>query len=162
MKISAAIGKPLPEQFLSAIGDYVVSWSWLEFTAQEALWGLLGTTRKIGRSVTGQMEMRGFMRALRALARQRANNQSLLEQIEALAEKIENACNERNGIVHGTWEYDEARGTATVREHRYSAPTGRTSIWSPARVKAAARRFRSWRTKLTKLMLELASSRALK
>lgn len=131
MKVSKTIGtRPLPPDYYSLLGEILVEWAWAEYRFQEALWHLLGLTRKEGRALTSEMQVGGLTSALETLASRLIQDPTVREDVRNLAKRLNNKIARRNSIVHGAWAYDPVRQTATVHKYRGSPVSGKAQTWN--------------------------------
>lgn len=93
----------LPRELLEAIGLMTASAAQTEHTIQEAIAGCLGVDIEYGQAVTAHMAMPLRFSALRSAAEIRIDDLDDLDALDVLIDRLENAFERRNMIVHHSW-----------------------------------------------------------
>jgi hypothetical protein len=119
-------GIELPEGVMFYIGNFVVCWGRMEFISSSALRDISGLPNPAARCFTNNMDLRGKISALKALAVLHIKSATPSQRREYA--KIERWLNyiestlipERNRIIHDEWDHHEGLGNAASRTKRHT------------------------------------------
>jgi hypothetical protein len=97
--------RPIPDDFLKAIGLIAVEWAHLENTLGKLLCKLLGLPlRGQGQAVTAHIPFRTRIDIALAYARERRQIRSeQIDELDALLKEIDRKRGARNKYIHGEW-----------------------------------------------------------
>jgi hypothetical protein len=113
----------LPEKLLAAIGYMTTSAAQTESIVEMAIHCFLDIDVEYGKAITTHMAMPLRFSALRAAAEIRIDDLDVLDTLDEVLEKVEEAFKKRNAVVHHTWCRDpESNEIFTVKD------TARTSV----------------------------------
>jgi hypothetical protein len=95
---------PSDHPFYAVIGRVAAEAARLEHTFDLIIWELSGVNHELGSCITGQLAgSYGRFNAIQALAAAKGCGQELLDEIETLANKSNNALRRRHRFVHDAW-----------------------------------------------------------
>lgn len=100
----------LPDDILAAIGLSVACASQTQYLLEGAIWGCLGLDTEYGMAVTTHMAQPLRISTLKAAAEIRLNSPELLDELDALIERLEQAISTRNNYSHQSWALDPETG----------------------------------------------------
>jgi hypothetical protein len=107
----------LPQDLLVAIGLMTTSAAQTESCVDEAIAGCLGVDYVYGQAVTTHMTMPLRFSVLRSAAEIRIDDLDALDELDVLLDRIEEAFNKRNAVVHHVWCRDpETDNVVMVKE----------------------------------------------
>jgi hypothetical protein len=98
-------GADLPKDFLAAIGEVTVVWSYVSNLVEVAIWGLLGLNTRQGASLTVIFFFQQRLSMLRSVGVRYFEDTPQLQPFKDLCTKIEGVYAERNTIEHATWHH---------------------------------------------------------
>jgi hypothetical protein len=123
MKVYDFDPRNLPQDFLAAIGLMTACAAQTENIVEMAIHCFLDVDVEYGQAVTTHMAMPLRFSALRASAEIRIDDLDALDELDDITDKIEEAFNKRNAIVHHGWCRDPDTGEVfTVKS------TARTTV----------------------------------
>ena len=106
----------LRQDQILAIGLINAEWAMLEATVSVAIWDYCGLDRQKGLGVTADLGSLAKISMLEALARIHFKHDSeLIEEIAAIAGRMEKLNSERNVIAHNLWEMDYIADTMRTK-----------------------------------------------
>jgi hypothetical protein len=108
--------RPIPDEFLKAIGLIAVEWAHLENTLGKLLCRLLGLPFwGQGQAVTAHIPFRTRIDIALAYARERRQiKPEQIEELDALLKEIDCKRRDRNTYIHGEWGFYPNAGAVVV------------------------------------------------
>ncbi len=95
----------LSKDQLAAIGSVAIASTNCESMVESMIWAFLGIEETKGKFVTQGMQMKNRLELLLNLAKENlGKNDALIKEFTALKSAMTEANNERNIIIHGTWQ----------------------------------------------------------
>jgi hypothetical protein len=94
----------IPDNFTKRIGQIAADWGALEFQINEMIWNLAAVFPVLGACITAQIyNVNGRLDALIALLRARQASEELISRVHKFQEKVREASERRNRIIHDAW-----------------------------------------------------------
>jgi hypothetical protein len=88
---------------LAAIGLITINFAMLESTIASGVWLLLELDQKRGQIITAELSFRGLVALFSSLYREKTNDSTKLEELDALVKKVMGTEEKRNIISHSLW-----------------------------------------------------------
>jgi hypothetical protein len=96
----------LPE-YARAIADAANMWAYIEYYVNTSIWELAELPPAIGACITSQIyTLQGRLSALAALLKLRQADQKIIDSVNKFMERVRDAQDARNRIVHDMWMND--------------------------------------------------------
>ena len=108
----------LPSEYLQAIGQIALSWSYLEIIIQRIMWHFIGLA---GNSLTGIAITRhlnfpmtyNMFRSLLELWLYQTNNKEQFDTLQNLIADADGLCKQRNEVIHTCWYHENNKLVCT-------------------------------------------------
>jgi hypothetical protein len=104
----------LRQDLLAAIGLMTTSAAHTESCVDEAIAGCLGIDHEYGQAVTTHMTMPLRFDVLRSAAEIRIDDLDALDALDVLLDRLKQAFNKRNAVVHHMWGRDPKTGNVMM------------------------------------------------
>jgi hypothetical protein len=104
---------PVPEQFLTRIGDITVSFALLEMTIQALAGSQLQESQRISQIITAELSFRNLRALVTSLYRERHGEAADFETLRELMKRAGQLEEKRNQITHSIWGAGKCPGTVT-------------------------------------------------
>ena len=102
----------LPQDLLAAMGLMTTCAAYTESCVDEAIAGCLGVDYEYGQAVTTHMTIPLRFNVLKSAAEIRIDDLDALDELDVLLDRLDEAFNKRNAVVHHIWAAIQRRATS--------------------------------------------------
>jgi hypothetical protein len=104
----------LPQDLLAAMGLMTTCAAYTESCVDEAIAGCLGVDYEYGQAVTTHMTIPLRFNVLKSAAEIRIDDLDALDELDVLLDRLDEAFNKRNAVVHHIWGRDPETGNVVM------------------------------------------------
>lgn len=104
---------PLSDEHLRSIGKITAYFAKLELLVSFCIWSLIEGEQRLGQIVTAELSFSGKVALLSSLYRYRVNSPERLTELEELLDRVSQAEEKRNAMIHSFWGAGRTKETIT-------------------------------------------------
>jgi hypothetical protein len=114
----ATIILPGSDEIKKAIGNFCISFNFLEHSIENFIWRLLGNEQKVGQILTSQLGFSEIMALANALYQHKETQQEKIKAIEQMLKEADGFNKIRNGLMHCLYGVSKEKDGVTTISYR--------------------------------------------